>query len=118
MSYTTKACEVLPPFDGLSLGLVFFLNIRPRGPGGRVDILISDVAAGHTIVVADSSRRGFVERTARQDLIAAIDAKRKKETHYRDRTRGTKLWRHTVQFPNTSDRFLVECATLASRACA
>ena len=59
-----------------------------------MDIVISDSAAGHTlvdIVVADPTRRDLMEHAARQDLVAATDAERGKETHYRDRGPGTKF---------------------------
>ena len=49
---------------------------------------------GHTvvdIVVAGPTRRDLVERTARQDFVAATDAVRRKETHYWDRAAGTKF---------------------------
>ena len=64
----------------------------PGGRGGRVDIVISDAAVGHTlvdIVVAIPTRRDLVERAARHDLVAATNAERRKETHYRDRVAGT-----------------------------
>ena len=97
----------------------------PKGRGGRVDIVISDAAVGHTsvdIVVADPTRRDLVERVAWQDLVIAINAERRKEIHYHDRAAGTKF----VPFARGTygalcdrlDRFLVECATLASRECA
>ena len=63
------------------------------GRRGRVDIVISDDAAEHTlvdIVVADPTRRDLVERAARPYLVAATYAKRRKETHYRDCAAGTK----------------------------
>ena len=50
--------------------------------------MISDAAVGHTlvdIVVAEPTRRDLVERVARHFLVAAIDAVRRKENHYRDR---------------------------------
>ena len=53
-----------------------------------MDIVISDAAVGHTlvdIVVANPTRRDLVERVARQDLVAATNADRRKETHYQDR---------------------------------
>ena len=87
--------------------------------------MISDAAVGHTlvdIVVADPTRRDLVERAARQDLVAATDAERRKETHYRDRAAGTKFVPFALEtygaLSDRSDRFLVECATLASRDCA
>ena len=49
----------------------------PGGRGGRVKIVISDAAMGHTsvdIVVADPTRRDLVERAARDDLVAATHA--------------------------------------------
>ena len=52
--------------------------------------MISDAVVGHTlvdIVVADPTRRDLVERATRHDLVAATDAERGKETHYRDRVR-------------------------------
>ena len=48
---------------------------------------MSDAAAGHTlidIVVADPTRGDLVERAARKDMVAATNAKRRKEAHYRD----------------------------------
>ena len=93
------------------------------GRGGRVDIEISDAAAGHTlvdIVVADPTRRDLVERAARQDLVA--NAERRKESHHRDRAAGTKFVPFALEtygaLSDRSDRFLVECATSASRECA
>ena len=89
---------------------------------GRVDIVISDAAMGHTladIVVSDPTRRDLVERAARHDLVAATHAERRKETHYRDRAAGTKFVPFALEMygalSDRSDRFLVECATLASR---
>ena len=86
--------------------------------------MISDAAVGHTlvdIVVADPTRRDLVERAARQDLVAATNDRRK-ETHYRDRAAGTKFVRFALEtygaLSDRSDRFLVECTTLASRECA
>ena len=59
---------------------------------------------------------------ARQYLVATTDAQRRKETHYRDRTSGMKFVPFALEtygaLSNRSDRFLVECATLASRECA
>ena len=87
--------------------------------------MISDAAVGHSlvdIVVADPTRRDLLERAARHDLVAATDAKRRKETHYRDRAAGTKFVPFALEtyggLFDRSDRFLVECATLASRECA
>ena len=62
-----------------------------------------------------------MERAARQDLVAAREAERRKETHNRDRAIGTKFLPFALEtygaMSNRSDRFLVECATLASREC-
>ena len=48
----------------------------------------------------------------------ATDVGRRKETHYDDRIAGTKFLPFTLEtygaFSDRSDRFLVECATLAS----
>ena len=55
----------------------FLPTSSPGGRGGRVDILISDAAVGHTLgdfVVADPTRRDLVERAARQDIVATTDA--------------------------------------------
>ena len=55
----------------------FLPSSAPWGRGGRVDIVILDVAAGHTlvdIVVADPTRRDLVERAAIHDLVAATNA--------------------------------------------
>ena len=97
----------------------------PRGRGGRVDIVISDAAVGHTlvdIIVADPARRDLVERAAIQDIVAAIDAERGKETHHRDRVVGTKFVPFAVKTYGASfdrsNQFSVECAILASRECA
>ena len=80
---------------------------------------------GHTLVdigVADPTRRDLVERAARQDLVAATDAKRRKETHYRNCAARTKFVPFAIEthaaLSNRSDRFLVDCATLASTECA
>ena len=75
--------------------------------------MISDVAKGHTLVdifVAKPTRHDLVGRAARHDLVAATDAKLRKETHYRDRALGKKF----APFPfethgalrDRSDRFL------------
>ena len=51
------------------------------GRGERVDIMILGAAVGHTlvdVVVVDLTRRDLVERAARQDLVAATDAERRK----------------------------------------
>ena len=72
----------------------FLPSSAPGGRGGRIGIVISDGAVGHTlvdIVVADPTRHDLVERDARQDLVGATDAERRKETHYRDRAAGTKF---------------------------
>ena len=72
----------------------FLPSLAPRGCGGRVDIVILDAAVGHTlvdIVVEDPTRCDLVERAARQDLIVAIGAERRMETHYWDRAAGTKF---------------------------
>ena len=72
----------------------FLPLLAPRGRGGRVDIVISDAAVGHTlvdIVVADPTRRDLVERAARHGLVAATNAERRKETHYRDCATRTKF---------------------------
>ena len=74
------------------------------------------------IVVANPTRRDLVERAARQDLVAAIDAELRKETHYRDRTPRTKFVPFALEtygaLCDRLDRFFVECATLAFRDCA
>ena len=86
--------------------------------------MISDGAAGHIlidIVVADPTRGDLEERAARKDLVAATNAERPKEAHYRDRTSGTKFVPFALEtygaLSARSDRFLVECASLASRGC-
>ena len=58
-------------------------------------------------------------RAARHDLFAAIDAERRKEAHHRDYAARTKfvpfaLETYSALF-DRSDRFLVVCATSASR---
>ena len=92
----------------------FLSPSAPWGRGERVDIVISDAAVGHTlvdIVVADPTRRDLVERTTRQDLVAATDAVRRKETHYRDRAAETKFASFALEtcgaLSTRSDRFLV-----------
>ena len=69
--------------------------IGSRGRGGRVDIVISDAAVGHSlveiVVTNPTRRRDLVERAARHDLVGATDAERRKETHCRDRAAGTKF---------------------------
>ena len=63
-----------------------------------------------------------MERAARQDLVAAKDAERMKETHYRDPAPETNFFPTALEtygaLVDRSDRFLVECATLACRECA
>ena len=95
---------------------------RPGGCGGRVDIVISDAAVGHTlvdIVVANPTRRDLVERAARHDLVAATDAERRKENHYRDRAAGLKFMPFALEtygaLSDRSDRFY---GLSASRECA
>ena len=90
----------------------------PRGRGGRVDIVISDVAAGHTLIdimVADPTSQDLVERATRNDLVAVTDAERRKEAHYRDCTSGTKFVPFALETYGAlfarSDRFLVECVS-------
>ena len=82
----------------------------------------TDAAAGHPLVdtvVADPTRRDLVERAAREDLVGSTDAEQRKETHYRDHAAGTKFVPFALETYGAlferSDRFLVECATLASR---
>ena len=48
--------------------IVFLSSSARRGRGGRVDIVISDLVVGHTlvdIVPADPTRRDLVERACR-----------------------------------------------------
>ena len=55
----------------------FLPSSAPRERGGRVGIVISDAAVGHTlvdIVVSDLPRLDLVERAAKQDLVAATYA--------------------------------------------
>ena len=103
-------------------GLVSFLHLRR---GGRVDTVIPDAVASHTlidIVVAELTRGDLVERAARIDLVAALNAEWRKEAHCRDRT----SWNMFIPFAletygalsARSDRFFVDCASLASRGCA
>ena len=115
----------------------FLLSSAPGGRGGRVDISISDVAVGHTlvdIVVADPTCRDLVERAVGQDLVVATHAKRRKETHYRNRSTRKKIvpfvletyirtYVHTYvrSYRRTYGRceqFLAECVKLACRECA
>lgn len=71
------------------------------------------------IVVANPTRRDLVECAARLDLVAATDAERRKESHYRDRAAGTIFEPFALEtydaLSDRSDRFLVDCATIASR---
>ena len=72
----------------------FLPSSDPGGRGGRVEIVISDAAVGHTLVditVANPTRRDLVERAARHVLVAATDVERRKETHSRDRAARTKF---------------------------
>ena len=95
-------------------------STAPGGRGGQVDIVISDAPVGHTlvdIVVAEPTRRDLVERAARHDLVAATYAERRKENPLS----GSRNWdqncalRSYSSLYDRSDRFLVECAMLASR---
>ena len=83
-----------------------------------MDIVITDVAVGHTLVynvVAHPTRRDLVERAARRDLAAATNAERRKETHKLDCAAETKFVPFALEtygtLSNRSDRFWVECAT-------
>ena len=71
------------------------------------------------IVVADPTRRDLVERAARHDLVAARDAELRKEAHHQDRAARTKFVPSALEtycaLSDRPDRFLVECATLASK---
>ena len=64
----------------------------------------------------------FKVRSAHFEAEVIIHAERRKETHYWDRAAGTKFVPFALEtygaFFDRSDRFLVECATLASRECA
>ena len=84
-------------------------------------MVISVAAVGHTlvdIVVQDPTLRDLVERATRHDLVAATHVERRKETIYRDRAAGTKFVPFAFEtygaLSDLSDRFLVECASLAS----
>ena len=76
-----------------------------------MDIMISDAAAGHTLVdiVADPTHRDLAERAAGQDLVAATTAERRQETHYRDCAPVTKLVPFALEtcgaLSDRSDRF-------------
>ena len=74
------------------------------------------------IVVADPIGRDLVHHAAKEDLDAATDAERRKETHYWDCAARTKFVPFTLEtygaLFDMSDRFLIECATIASRECA
>ena len=83
-----------------------------------MDIVISDAAAGHTlidIVIVDPTRGDFVARAARMDLVAVTEAEKCKERRYRDRASGTKFVPFAVEtygaLSARSDRLLVECAS-------
>ena len=58
------------------------------------------------IVVADPTRRDLVERAAGHDLVAATDAERRKEAHYRDRAAWTKFVPFALEtYGALSDKF-------------
>ena len=69
--------------------------------------------------LGDPNRRDLVERADTQDLVGATNAERKKKTHYRDCVAQTKFVPFAFEtydaFFYRSDRFLVECATVASK---
>ena len=76
----------------------FLPSSPPGGRGGRVDILISHAAVGHTlvdIVVADPTLRDLVERAARHDLVAATEG-RKPTIAQQGRNLCPLFWRRTV----------------------
>ena len=64
----------------------------------------------------------LVELAATKNLGAATNAERRKETHHRDCALGTRFVPFALEVEGASsdrsDKFLVECATLASRECA
>ena len=87
-------------------------NAKPPAGSPGIYIVILDATVGHTlvdIVVANPTRRDLVERVARHDLVAATDAERRKETHYRDRVAGTKFVPFALEtygaLSNRSDQF-------------
>ena len=64
----------------------------------------------------DPTRHDFAERAARNDLVAATDAMRRKETHFRDRTSETVFLPFALETYGAlfarSNQYLVECASL------
>ena len=87
--------------------------------------MISDAPKGHNLVeitVTNLTCRDLAERAASYDLVAATDAERRKEIHYRDCAASTKFVPFALEtydaLSHRSARFLVEYATLASRECA
>ena len=75
MRYTTSFVSCASTRIGSAL--TSFLQSALGGRGGRVDIVTSNAAVGHTlvdIIVAEPTRRDLVERAARQDLVAATHA--------------------------------------------
>ena len=100
----------------------FLPSSAPGGRGGRVDIVISDLVEGHIlvdVVIADPTRRDLVDRAACRGLVAAEDAERRKETHYRDRAAGTKFIPFALEtygaLSDASNRLLVDCAHRAAQ---
>ena len=87
-----------------------------------MDIVISDLVEGHIlvdVVIADPTRRDLVDRAACRGLVAAEDAERRKETHYRDRAAGTKFIPFALEtygaLSDASNRLLVDCAHRAAQ---
>ena len=75
--------------------------------------MFSDAAVGHTlvnIVIADPTCRDLVECAAKHNLVATIDAERRKVTHYWDRVPRTKFAPFALEtygaLFHRSDRFL------------
>ena len=69
----------------------FLPSSIPGGRGGRVDLVISEPARGHTlldIVIADPTRVDLVARAAVASEHAASEAARQKERRYTGRPQG------------------------------
>ena len=90
-----------------------------------MDVVFSDATVRQTFAdfdIAYRIQRDLVDGAVTQDLVAATQADRRKETCYRDRARRTKFIPFALEtygaLSDRSDRFLVECTTLSSRECA
>ena len=79
---------------------IFLPSSIPRARGGRVDLVISEPARGHTlldVVIADPTRVDLFAEATVVPHHAASEAARQTERKYNGRRRGDSPLRHTMR---------------------